>query len=438
MMRKRILTSIFLISLISFFAVNLTNSFFSDTESSNGNTLAAGKVDLKIDNTSYYNGVLNETTTWGPQDLVDHKFFDFSDLKPSDWGEDTISITVDDNDAWLCADIDVTQDDDNDCNEPELIDDPSCTPDDDDLFDGEVGSLVNMVFWVDDGDNVFETDEEEQIINEGTVIDILTDTSWALAQSDQEGRILLDANLNEDGSAKGGDTYYIAKYWCFGELTKEPVIPGENSPTDNSGFTCNGDDINNAPQTDSLLADISFYATQARNNEGFNCSDRNLLWIIGNEELSQEDNPMDELNWTGTFGVFPTPPAIGATYTRTITQPVDDTADLEFPWNTNYGANYGRNIIVEFSYSGPTIPVVLTVGWSPGRSANEAKDIYLDGIYEWTTGPYLGATTAGWWEQMPRYEDSYSFNLTDGDHTLEFRHLYGDGTLWDFIKLEKQ
>ena len=32
-----------------------TGAFFNDTETSTGNTFAAGAIDLKVDNTSYYN-----------------------------------------------------------------------------------------------------------------------------------------------------------------------------------------------------------------------------------------------------------------------------------------------------------------------------------------------------------------------------------------------
>lgn len=291
-MRKRLLSSILVVSLVGFFAVNLTNSFFSDTETSSGNTFTAGKVDLKIDNESYYNGVFYGETSWTPADLTDHKFFDFSDLKPSDWGEDTISLTIENNDAWLCADIVVTKDDDNDCNEPELLDDPSCS-ENDDPFDGEVGGLVNMVFWVDDGDNVFETDETP--FEEGTALEVLTDASWALAQSGpQQGRILLDSDLNGNGSAVGGQTYYIAKYWCFGNLQKTPVNEGEGvDPTVATGFSCDGASINNASQTDSLLADISFYAEQARHNPEFRCKEVECIeeevWAYNVETSDQGD-----------------------------------------------------------------------------------------------------------------------------------------------------
>lgn len=266
--------------MVAVFAVGLTRSFFSDTETSSGNIFTSGSLDLKIDNESYYNGVLNDSTTWLPDDLENHKFFNFLDLKPSDWGEDTISLRVDTNDAWLCVDINLTSDDDNDCTEPELLDDPECTVNED-LFDGEVGANTNMVFWVDDGDNVLETDEVENIFSQGTALEVLTDASWALAHSNQAGRILLDSDLNESGAAIGGKTYWIGKYWCFGNLEQSPVDSGDdNNPTIDPGFTCDGSGLNNAPQSDSLLADISFRAEQARNNPEFTCDDceRGLGW----------------------------------------------------------------------------------------------------------------------------------------------------------------
>jgi hypothetical protein len=37
---------------------------------------------------------------------------------------------------------------------------------------------------------------------------------------------------------------------------------------------------------------------------------------------------------------------------------------------------------------------------------------------------------------MERFEDTFEFVLEHGVHTLNFQHLEGDGTLWDFVKLE--
>ena len=113
-----------------------TTAFFSDTESSIGNTFAAGEIDLQIDNESYYNGAFNDGTSWELADLNDgngpgpngeYFFFHFLDLKPDDEGEDTISLHVDTNEAWACMDIAVTAFNDNGCNEPEGVDgDVSC------------------------------------------------------------------------------------------------------------------------------------------------------------------------------------------------------------------------------------------------------------------------------------------------------------------------
>src|SRR3989338_3085224 len=120
---KKILLSLGMIVFVGAVVIGATGAFFSDTETSTGNTFTAGAIDLGVDNHSYYNGVLNPETTWRiDYDLSDengHQFFNFEDLKPGDWGEDTISLHVKNNDAWLCADVTLTSDNDNGLTEPE-------------------------------------------------------------------------------------------------------------------------------------------------------------------------------------------------------------------------------------------------------------------------------------------------------------------------------
>src|SRR5688572_19294013 len=142
---KKILGSILTLGVVAAVAIATTGAFFNDTETSTGNSLVAGALDLKIDNTCYYNGqactngnwgggteVGEECScTWGAKDLGEGDvFFDLADLKPGDWEEDTISVHVD-NPSWLCADINVTQNQDNTCTEPEVTDEiadgNSCT-----------------------------------------------------------------------------------------------------------------------------------------------------------------------------------------------------------------------------------------------------------------------------------------------------------------------
>ena len=62
-------------------AIGTTGAFFNDRETSTGNTFAAGAVDLKIGNESYYNGAVSTSTSWSLANLTIEKFFDFPDLK---------------------------------------------------------------------------------------------------------------------------------------------------------------------------------------------------------------------------------------------------------------------------------------------------------------------------------------------------------------------
>src|SRR3989344_2565297 len=134
MLRPAIGLLIIVIGTISIF--RLTSAFFSDTETSSGNTFTAGELDLKIDNTSSYNDQPNPDTTWQASALPGKFFFNFADLKPGDRGEDTISLLVQ-NPAWACMKISLTQNTDETCADPELIDDHSCPAD-----GGELAGLL--------------------------------------------------------------------------------------------------------------------------------------------------------------------------------------------------------------------------------------------------------------------------------------------------------
>jgi len=51
-MNKKILISLSVIGLVAAIVVGGTIAYFSDTETSTGNTFTAGAIDLKVDNTS--------------------------------------------------------------------------------------------------------------------------------------------------------------------------------------------------------------------------------------------------------------------------------------------------------------------------------------------------------------------------------------------------
>jgi predicted ribosomally synthesized peptide with SipW-like signal peptide len=260
--------------------VGATGAFFSDTETSTGNTFAAGDIDLLIDNTSYYNGVPNPGTTWAePANLNEsHKFFNFLDLKPDDWGEDTISIHVDTNDAYMCAEVTLTSNDDNGINEPESLVDQT-----DGVGNGELAQLVEFVWWADDGDNVLETDETPLQGGPLGALNVGETMSLALADSDE------NIWTGVGGPVPGDETHYIGKAWCFGNIGAAPLSPANYSGPDNplndnvdtegvatpedGGITCVGGQLGNESQTDSLTADITFNAVQARNNPTFQCEE---------------------------------------------------------------------------------------------------------------------------------------------------------------------
>lgn len=279
---RKILLSALSVGVIALVAIVATQAFFSDSETSVGNTFVAGDIDLQIDNTSYAldcnipgsqtcTGALvaSQNTTWELRDLTVERFFDFVDLKPGDYGEDTISVRVGSNDAWMCAAARLTDDSDQTCTEPEDADDPNCAEPGPGL--GELDEGLNFAFWIDDGDNVFEVGEETFL--DGPLSGLGAAGSITLADA-------FSSVLPDDGPVPGGTTFYIGKIWCYGALTKAPLPdredpnPDLNNPVNRgTGFICEGTLVDNAGQTDRVMGDIQFYAEQARNNEEFSCDE---------------------------------------------------------------------------------------------------------------------------------------------------------------------
>lgn len=261
---KRILVSLATISAVGLVAVLASQAFFSDEETSHDNTFVAGSIDLKVDSQCSYNGVSsNECGTWDSRDLVDEKFFNFTDLKPGDYGENTISILVDDNDSWVCAKIDVTSDDDITCTESENTDEGGLCSTDLKQFNGEIRENLSLAWWADNGDNVLDANEVDTLffLSGAKLSDLLTSAGGntlylTLADSFQNF-------FGDDGTPIDGDTpYYIGLSWCFGDMS-----------VDETAITCDGELVNNESQTDALTADLSFYAVQSRNNLDFRCED---------------------------------------------------------------------------------------------------------------------------------------------------------------------
>lgn len=293
---KKIWGSILTLGIVAALAVAATNAFFSDTETSVGNTFVAGAIDLKIDNESYaidYNipGFQNPTgafvassqTSWSLNNLTVEKFFNFTDLKPGDYGEDTISVHVGSNDAWMCAAARVNVNSDETCTEPENADETGSCVVETNGTNGDLAQAVNFAFWKDDGDNVLEVGETPFL-------------TGPISGLNGAGQIALaDASANPVFGAStpvpGDQTVYIAKGWCFGSMAATPVVQDNantQGPLDpelispngprGTGFTCGGTGVDNKAQTDKVVGDLQFYAEQARNNGEFLCSEWTPAW----------------------------------------------------------------------------------------------------------------------------------------------------------------
>lgn len=259
-MNKKILMSLSVIAAAAAVVIGGTGAFFSDTETSTGNTFTAGAIDLKVDSQQRYNNavcvngvwvladgqqatdpqypVLGEACggAWALKDLMptQDKFFNFGDLKPGDNGSNSISLHVVNNDAWVCATVSNLTDADNSLTEPE-------TPvDGDGLVSGELKEAMIVTIWKDtDGDNI--RDGGETVLYSGPA----QAGTWALYDS-------------TTGSPLAGETTaWLGVEWDL------PLSTG------------------NEVQTDSMTADMSFQVVQSRNNAQFTCEGANQspVWV---------------------------------------------------------------------------------------------------------------------------------------------------------------
>lgn len=356
-MKRIILSFLVIAGAVSALAIGGTGAFFSDTETSTGNVFAAGTIDLKVDNESYYNGEVSKATSWDLSDLDEgHLFFNFRDLKPSDEGEDTISLHVDTNDAWACMNLALTANDDNDSTEPELLVDKVDDPEND--WDGELAQNIEMFWWADDGDNVYE--KGETTISDGvqTLLDLAPQgSSFSIPLADSQNNV-----WGEEGSLPGGETRYIAKAWCFGELLPDPIPQdnfgknGNNGPLDRgTGFTCDGSGLGNETQTDQALVNISFRAIQSRHNSDFLCKpvaqcepeQAYADHVVDSDKGVRKNGTDIALDRSDPLKALGSPQSFGAPFDNPV--PTGEFFSLGFDKGLDETPNEGGWIIVEFT-----------------------------------------------------------------------------------------
>ncbi|MDO8728425.1 MAG: SipW-dependent-type signal peptide-containing protein [bacterium] len=440
-MRRIILGLITIIGAGAVIVSGATGAFFSDTETSVGNTFAAGTIDLKVDNKSYYNGVANSNLTWQLDDLPGHLFFNFLDLKPDDEGEDTISLHVE-NDAWACMDVTLTSNNDVSSNEPELG--SGDTQDDlNNNWDGELAQNIQMFWWADDGDNVLEDDETAngQGISGGiqTLMNLASTTgafSVALADSD-------DNVWGTPGPMPANTEAYIAKAWCFGALTLSPLAIGTGvNPSANSGILCDGANLNNETQTDGATLDVQFEAIQSRHNPDFQCEECTFDILVDLLIDGRFETP--EVPGSGQWDVFASVaggwtvewrgdiPASFGLQTRPVIANLelhegvlgaafegDQYAELDTDWGGPSDSGNGEPASVSIYRNFATVPganYTLKYHFSPRPNtvaADNNLEVKVEGTSLDTTGPTAGGGAISWSER--------TVNFIAGDASTEIR-----------------
>jgi len=228
-MNKKILISLSVIGAVAAIAIGGTIAYFSDTETSTGNTFTAGSLDLTVDSQCKYNGQVIPDCNWvNWRNLNSEKFFNFTDVKPGDSGEDTISLHVT-NDSWACMKLTNIVSAENSCTEPESQVETGCDPN----GAGELQGALAMQVWRDTDCNN-ELDANETVI---TSAQSGSDVIYPIADS-QNGTKLEATDNNKT---------------CVGVAWNVPSTVG------------------NEIQSDSLSENVVFYAEQWRNNPNFRC-----------------------------------------------------------------------------------------------------------------------------------------------------------------------
>jgi predicted ribosomally synthesized peptide with SipW-like signal peptide len=218
----------------------------------------ANSLGVFLDNVRMYEMVCDyqiiggTCTLWDLKDLGPNDYYWHygPDMKPGDWGRNVISLHAFSNDAWACLIVHDIQDDENTLIEPEE-DAGDTTPGP--VGEGELSSHIELMLWMDDGDGIYEPPGETVLVS-----NILTAGNFEIA----------DSNLGY-GPLIASHDYYIGLAWCFGAQTSNP----DGTIICNGGSTEHNFDDS---QTDSMVAKMTLYAEQWRNNPNFRCADVNL------------------------------------------------------------------------------------------------------------------------------------------------------------------
>lgn len=241
-MNKKLFMSVGMLVFAAAVVAGGTGAFFTDTETSAGNTFAAGSVDVSVGQFGHNytgGGVAPDQPTFTT--FENGTRFTLSDLKPLDTGEITFAAENNANPAYVCTTVEASGNAENDRLDPE----------------------------VDAGDNTPNIGELQDFLSfkYGTETGTLSEIAGMMYFGSGNG---VETNGTEAGSLE----------YCFGEY-------------DESGACVLSSDDDNVAQTDSVDIDLTFQAVQTRNNENFSCADLN--------EDDGEDNNEEEIVFSQNF-----------------------------------------------------------------------------------------------------------------------------------------
>jgi predicted ribosomally synthesized peptide with SipW-like signal peptide len=152
-MNKRILISLSIIGVVAAIAIGGTVAYFSDTETSAGNTFVAGTINLQVGD--------NDPTTWN---------FQVGDVKPGDKGAEEVLVkNIGGNKGYLHIAFANLINDDVDCPDPEADVDTTCGAE----KIGELAENLDVIVYLDEvQDDNFDMDDDT-LIYQGKVKGIL-------------------------------------------------------------------------------------------------------------------------------------------------------------------------------------------------------------------------------------------------------------------------
>jgi predicted ribosomally synthesized peptide with SipW-like signal peptide len=268
-MNKKILISLCVIGAVAAIAVGGTIAFFSDTETSTGNTFTAGAIDLSLGSsfTSASNG--NSAFALDPNNNG-KALYNFTDLKPGDMGGGSFNLQVTSNDAYVCAKSLITATPENVRNYPELNAGDNTYG----ANEGELQNYLKFATFDDDNENgVYDAGSEPINVGQylptpvttGITMTVLNAAGWvSVADMASPNTWLVQPTLPTGVVQSAGLLY------CFGDFK----TTGTGAGIQVTG--CDGSGNQNVAQTDGVVGSIEFSAVQTRNNPNFTCASMNI------------------------------------------------------------------------------------------------------------------------------------------------------------------